>query len=170
MSQRSDFSFGKWILGILATVLGAILIYVLLDKDIGLLRPAPTEVPPIPHAPPLQISIPWTAYDELTMTLVLQAGEQKLQRMRDLWNAPAGSEPGCAGAIIFLSWIVRDPYPGGDDFQVLENVHVPQTENYRKVLASGSQGNLSLGYCYALTFVNNSTTTYKVEIRYASAQ
>ena len=167
----SDFSFGKWILGILTSVVAALLVYFLLDKDVGIFRPIPTATPAIPVAPhsaELQIPDTYTAHDELIMTVVLEPGEQKPILMRELWNGPAGSDPACADGVIYMSWMVREPYPGGEDFQVL--LQVPQTDNYQVLKDSGPEGSLELGVCYGLTFVNNGLSTYKIEVRYASVE
>ena len=127
----------------------------------------PTSTPVPPHAPLLENPSGGQLYEEHQQLIVLAAGEQHPWIVRDIWRGTTDVFPTCATGFMSLTWIVRDPYPtGGEDLQVLGAI--PRGgEGRTELLASGSQGSLSLEWCAEIYFYNNSLQEYWVEIRYA---
>ena len=163
--------FGKWLSGVAATVIGAVLIWALTRPD-GILNPPtptpppPTPIPTAPHAPPLTVDQA-TLYNEQLKLIELQAGEQKWITAEELWFEPVGFNYSCWG-FVRMSWVVRDPYPvGPEDFQI--QTYVSTGGGLRDVVASGSEGHLDAELSDGFFFVNNGLQVFYVEIRYATA-
>ncbi|CAG0953023.1 hypothetical protein ANAEL_00174 [Anaerolineales bacterium] len=126
-----------------------------------------TPTPAPPHAPEIKNTFGVQLYDEHQQLIVIQPGEQYTLKIMELWSAPEGAAPSCASGFMALTWIVRDPYPnGGEDLQLLHLI--PMGDGRTEVIASGSQGSTSVGYCEEIYLLNNSLQEYRVEIRYAS--
>jgi hypothetical protein len=173
MSGTKSFSVGGWIAGIAGTVVAAVLIWWLTHPGGGILNPAtPTPPPPPPtptppHAPPIENTYGVPLFDEHQQLIAIQPGEQIQLSVMSIWSAPVGTIVDCASGFLALTWIVRDPYPtGGEDLQIL--AVIPQGGGRTEVVASGSQGSVTLGYCDEIFLFNNSLQKYQVEIRYAS--
>jgi hypothetical protein len=181
-----DMTLGKWIAGVAATIVGAVLVWVLTHPG-GLLNPkepvqtaptptastSPTPVggstlsPTPPHAPPIENIFGVPLFEEQQQLITIHAGQKVTLRGEELWSAPALTEVGCANGIIAYTWIVRDPYPkGGEDLQLLSIV--PQGGGVTEKFAGGASGSRSMMYCSEIILFNTSLTTYRVEIRYAS--
>jgi eukaryotic-like serine/threonine-protein kinase len=128
----------------------------------------PTPVPPTPpHAPPIDNTFGVPLYDEKQLVLTVEAGEQATLRVMELWSAPLGASPSCASGFLAFTWIVRVPYPdGGEDLEF--HGIIPRGGGRTEVLARGSTGSATIGYCNELTLFNLSLVDYRVEIRYAS--
>jgi hypothetical protein len=106
-------------------------------------------------------------YDEQVLLLTIPSGGKEVIRIMDLWSAPEGTEVSCASGFLAFTWIVRDPYPeGGEDLEF--RMLIPQGGERTEVLAQGSTGSSSIGYCSEMTVFNTSLVDYRVEIRYAS--
>ena len=183
----SDMTLGKWIAGVAATIVGAVLVWVLTHPG-GLLNPrepaqpsptttastspttggAVTPTPTPPHAPPIENTFGAPLFEEQQQLITIRAGQKVTLEGQKLWSAPALTEVGCANGVIAYTWVVRDPYPkGGEDLQI--HGIVPQGGGVTEKIASGASGSGSMGYCSEIILFNTSLTTYRVEVRYASA-
>ena len=188
MSKTPDaFSLGKWLAGIAATIIGAVLVWLLTHPG-GVLNPitppspsptptasasvSPTQTASIPsskppHAPAIQSTFGVPLFEEQQRLIKLRSGQKVSLTGEELWNAPALTEVSCASGFIELTWIVRDPYPkGGEDLQLLSPVR--QSGGLTEKVADGASGSTTMGYCNEIILFNNSLVTYQVEIRYAS--
>lgn len=164
-SKSESFKFGKWFAGIVAFVVGSIVVWGATHPG-GLLNPEqPTSTPP--HAPPIQIQFEAELFAEQVMIVTVKSGEKVTLKVMDLWDAPLGAPTDCVNAFVAFSWIVRDPYPeGGEDLE-FRNV-VPMAGGRTQTLASGSTGKSHIGFCDELTLFNKGLQDYRIEIRYAS--
>ena len=185
MSNTPDaFTVGKWVAGIAATIIAALLVWWLthpggvLDPKVPTTVPATvstpssptssTPTPTPPHAPAIVNKFGVELFEEQQRLVKVASGEKVTLEGRELWSAPALTEVGCASGFIALTWIVRDPYPkGGEDLQI--HSIVPQGGGITEKIAEGSSGSTTMGYCSEIILFNTSLTNYQVEIRYASA-
>lgn len=165
VSEKSEsHPVGKWIAGIAASVIVAVLGW-WLTHDGGLLNPKP-EVVVAPHAPAVEVA-DGPLYDEQVMVLHIAAGGSETVDVMGLWSGPEGLVPSCANGFLAFSWIVRSPYPDGDDDLEIRHL-IPRGDGRTEQLASGATGSATIGYCDELTFVNTATEEYQVEVRFAS--
>lgn len=186
-NSPGDFSFGKWAAGIGATIIAALLVWWLTHPG-GVLdprgptelapngtaltptltaTPTPTPKPNAPHAPAIQNTFGVELFEEQQRLIKIGAGQQVTLRGQEMWMAPPLTEVGCANGFLALTWIVREPYPGGDDLQI--RALIPQGGGNTEKVASGASGSTTMGYCGELILLNTSLVDYQVEIRYASA-
>lgn len=128
---------------------------------------APTETPQPPRAPALRIGPGYQSFGEQSRLWTVKSGEALAVDLRRLWSAPEGTPVDCASGVIFISWQVRQPYPGGDELEIRRTV--PRSGAQTEVLGSGARGSLSAGYCDELSLHNLGLEEYRVEWRYASA-
>lgn len=163
MGEESRSTLGKWLAGIAASIIAALVIWWLTHPD-GPLNPDEPEVT-APRAPPITAS--GDLYDEQLTSVVIDAGQAQSLPVADLWSAPEGLTPDCARAYVAFTWIVRSPYPDGGDELAIQRL-IPQGGGRTETIAEGSSGEASLGYCDELIMVNPSVETYQVEIRHAS--
>jgi hypothetical protein len=178
--ETKSSGMGKWIAGIAGTVITAVIIWWLTNPGTGILTPpTPTPLPLIPtstqppptptppHAPEIENTYDVPLYDERQQLISIQPGEQAHLRIMELWSAPVGITPSCADGFMALTWVVRNPYPvGGEDLQILGLI--PMGGGRTEMIASGSQGLVTLGYCDEIFLFNTSLQEFIVEIRYAS--
>jgi hypothetical protein len=178
MSKPPDaFSLGKWLAGIAATIVGAVMVWLLTHPG-GILNPIPTPSPSPtqtasgppptpPHAPAIENTFDVPLFEEQQRLIKLRSGQKVTLTGEELWNAPGLTEVSCASGFIALTWIVRDPYPkGGEDLQLLSPIR--QSGGLTEKVAEGASGSTTMGYCNEIILFNNSLLTYQVELRYAS--
>ncbi len=158
-------TIGKWLVGILAVTISSVAISQV-AKPGGSPNTAVTA-PQAPHAPSIDSNIDRPIYDEEVMVFDLKPGERLPLTVMDWWNAPVGLAPSCASGFVLLTWQVREPYPNGGDDLLFEGV-IPRTGGRTAPLGRGSSGSIRLDYCDEISVINNSLTTYLVELRYAS--
>lgn len=128
---------------------------------------APTKAPQPPRAPALRIGPAYQSFGEQSRLWTVKSGESMTVDLRRLWSAPEGTPVDCASGVIFITWQVRQPYPGGDELEIRRAV--PRSGGLTEVLGSGARGSLSAGYCDELSLHNLGLEEYRVEWRYASA-
>ncbi len=155
-------TMSKWVSGILATVISALVVWQVTQPG-RLLNPTSVA----PHAPSIYNATGRPMYDEKVMVLDLKPGERQPLKVMDLWSAPVGMEPSCAGGFFLVTWQVREPYPTGGDELLIERL-MPRSDGRTEPIGHGSTGSITLGYCDEASVVNNSLTPYLVELRYAS--
>ena len=161
MSAQTGSAAGKWVAGIAASIIAALVVWWLTSPG-GPLNPR-VEVP---HAPP--ITAAGDLYDEQLTSTVVDAGQTKSLPVKDLWSAPEGLVPDCATAYLAFTWVVRSPYPDGGDELLIQHL-IPQGGGRTETLAEGPTGEATLGYCDEIILVNPDVEDYQVEIRHASA-
>jgi hypothetical protein len=127
---------------------------------------ATATMPPPPHAPMIENTFGVQLYDEHQQLISVQPSEHYTLKVMETWSAPEGSAPSCVSGFMALTWAVRDPYPGGEDLQLLRLI--PMGDGRTEVFASGTQGSTTVGYCDEIYLLNNSLQEYRIEIRYAS--
>ncbi len=159
------FTIGKGLAGILAVIISSVVVSQVTQPG-GSPDPAVTT-PQAPHAPPIDNNIGQPMYDENVMVFDLKPGERLPLTVTDWWSAPAGLAPSCANGFVLLTWQVREPYPTGGDDLLIEGV-IPRSGGRTAPLGRGSYGSIRLDYCDEISVINNSLTTYLVELRYAS--
>jgi len=163
VSDTSGSAVGKWVAGIAASIIAALTIWWLTSPG-GPLNPEEPEVD-APHAPAITAS--GDLYDEQLTSAVLGAGQTVSYPVANLWSAPEGLVPDCASAYLAFTWIVRSPYPDGGDELQIEHL-IPQGGGRTEVIADGSAGEASIGYCDELILVNLDVEDYQVELRHAA--
>jgi hypothetical protein len=130
--------------------------------------PAATLTPQqAPRAPALRIGPRYQAFAEQSSIWTIKSGESFTADMRRLWSAPVGTPVDCASGVIFVSWQVRQPYPGGEDLEIRRTL--PRGGGQTEVLARGARGTATVGYCDELILHNLGLEDYRLEWRYASA-
>lgn len=173
-NKSTSSSFRKWLGGVATSVIVAVLVWWLTHAG-GVLNPIPVtptaEMPaPIatpPHAPVIENDLGVSLFDETTRVLTVKSGNQITLPVTELWTAPLGADPNCTSGVLALTWIVRRPYPeGGKDLEILGLV--PMGQGRTRVLARGSTGSITVGWCDEVILFNTSLQDYTVEIRYAS--
>lgn len=158
-------TIAKWVAGILAAIISAIVVWQVTQPG-GALNPI-QPAPQAPHAPPVDNNTGQPIYDEKVLVLNLKPGERKPLKVMELWTAPVGLDASCASGFFLLTWQVREPYPTGGGDLLIEGV-IPRGGGRTTPLGSGSRGSITLGYCDEIFVVNNSLTPYLVELRHAS--
>jgi len=126
-----------------------------------------SPTPDTPHAPPIENTTGQPIYDERVMVINLDPGARHELKVMDLWSAPVGLEPSCAGGFFLLTWQVRQPYPEGGQDLLIETV-VPMSDGRLVPRGTGASGSATLGWCDEGFVVNNGTAPYTVELRHAS--
>jgi len=161
MNTESGSAAGKWVAGIAASIIAALVVWWLTSPG-GPLNPELEA----PHAP--AITATGDLYDEQLTSAVIDAGQTQSLPIMDLWSAPEGLVPDCATASLAFTWIVRSPYPEGGDELLVQHL-IPQGGGRTETIAEGSTGEATLGYCDEIILVNPDVEDYQVEIRHASA-
>ena len=134
--------------------------------------PGPEEPEP-PHAPAIEDAFGpeldgAILFDENVEIARLAPGEQQTASMEEWWSAPIDAPvSGCADGFIALTWIVRDPYPGGDGLEIHQII--PMGGGRTELIGAGAEGKASVSKCQELTFFNTGLQPYLVEIRHISA-
>ena len=136
------------------------------NGDGGGVPPGVTQVDAAPPAPELApMPDGYQRFGEQRQLVQLAAGEEKAIGGFDLWSAPAGTEPSCATGLIAFSWQVREPYPGGDQFEV--RTEIPRNDQ-TELLGSGASGTATIGWCSSIILRNLNLEPIRVELRFAS--
>ncbi len=164
-------TFGKWLGGIIATVIAGVLTYVIIESvrsdNVGTPDQKIKDSLTIPHAPKIQNTWNFPLYDEQIIQFSLEPGEKQKFRGKELWSAPMCSNPSCASGFLALTWQVREPYPyNRDDLEIHRTI--PMGGGRTELYAKGSVGSKSFGYCSAFYFFNTSMVNMAVEIRFVS--
>ena len=87
--------------------------------------------------------------------------------MRRLWSGPVGTPVTCTNGVVFFSWQVRQPYPGGDDLEIRRVI--ARGGGQTEVLARGARGSATAGYCEQLVIQNLNLKAVRLEWRYVPA-
>jgi len=160
---------GKWIAAWIALVATPVIIAVLIWWLIhpgGVLNQEPPPLIP-PHAPPIVDSQGGPLYDEQLLEVTVAPGAKVNLEIMKLWSAPEGTPVDCATGFVAFTWIVRSPYPEGDDDLEIRQL-IPMGNGRTEVLGGGSTGSGTIGWCNELILFNTALEAYQIEIRYAS--
>ena len=130
-------------------------------------EPSPTATSAAPRAPALRVGSQYTAFIEASRLLTIKSGESLELDQRQMWSAPQGTPVDCASGVIFFSWQVRQPYPGGEELEIRRLV--PRGGGQTEVLAGGARGSANAGYCEQLTLHTLGLDDLRIEWRYVSA-
>lgn len=183
------FAVGLGVLGAVATILGLIAFFALdlpaLMVQYGFVEPTATRAPAAtdtprptntprppeptatpPHAPSIDSLIEGNKYTEDTILITVQPGEEVTVYGGDMYAVVeilASPPVSCINeTAMAFSWQVRDPYPGGDELEIVYPYRGTRLE-----VGAGESGTAYAGPCTELVFINHSLETYQIEIRYA---
>jgi hypothetical protein len=160
---------GKWIAvwfaAIATPVIVAVLIWWLIHPGGVLNREPPPPTPP--HAPPIVDTQGGPLYDEQLLEVTVGPGAKVTLEIMKLWSAPEGTPVDCATGFVSFTWIVRSPYPEGDEDLEIRQL-IPMGNGRTEVLGRGSTGSGTIGWCNELILFNTALEQYHIEIRYAS--
>ncbi|GJL72372.1 MAG: hypothetical protein NMNS01_15710 [Nitrosomonas sp.] len=166
-------SFGKWLAGIVGTVIAGVVTVLMLNQITTGDKPSnpPTNTRPepqveAPHAPVIEARGS-ELFDEGLQQIHLEPSKKKHIKAKDLWSAPLGAQPSCASAFLKLTWQQRVPFP--DSSQDLEfHRTIPMGGGRTEMFESGPRGSTNIGYCGEIFVYNTSLSPMVVELRYAS--
>lgn len=123
----------------------------------------------VPHAPPIEYDGTGQIYEENIMQFSLEPGASRTVKAMEIWKGLVGSQPSCATAWLLFTWQVRDPYPGGgSDLEFRQPIKMGG--GVTEVIAEGSSGSSSMGWCSTVDVTNRSLVPVLVELRYASGE
>lgn len=108
-----------------------------------------------------------TLFDENVEIVGIEPGQRQSASVQEWWAGPIDAPASCANAFIAFTWVVREPFPGGDELEIHELV--PMGGGRTELIGAGSEGKATIGMCQELIFFNPSLEPYVVEVRYISA-
>ena len=120
-----------------------------------------------PPAPTLQADNGVRLWNEDTFQFQLEPSEIREVRGMELYEALMVSvEQACVGpGYVVYSWQVREPYPTGGEITITRTLQGGLEDK----LATGSSGQVNLGWCSVHRLKNTSINPINVQVRYASA-
>jgi len=120
-----------------------------------------------PPAPTLQADDGVRLWNEDTFQFQLEPSEIREVRGMELYESlMLSGEQGCVGpGYVVYSWQVRDPYPTGGEITISRTLQGGLEDK----LATGTSGQVNLGWCSVHRLKNTSINPITVQVRYASA-